>query len=590
LRPLSSLHPIRWLSLLRHYPDAEFPSLLAGIATYGARVGYNGPFLRIRGRNHSSAVRISSEITENIQSELSHGRILPVHSLPQFYVISPIGVVPKISNGVQTGWRRIHDLSFPPGLSVNDGIPPSYGSLLYQTIDDAIALVSKAGRDAVMRKRDFKDAFRTIPISPLDYWLFLFEWDGTLYVDIFLPFGLRTSPFIYNLFAEGFHWIMEHVFSRRLVHYLDDFFFVEEPNADFFGATASFLGFEEQTKKREDGTLVNFLGLLFNSHDMIVTLPEDKRRRALLAVRQVLSEGSISHRSLEKLLGFLSFCARVIPLGRPFLRNLFNLLRQLEHIKSTSRRRLSAPAKRDLQWWSLLLPSWSRVQLINPARPQVHLYTDASGTKGIGGWWSSFAFSARVPRRYRHKLIDWREAYAILFAFAKWSAHWHGYTVVIHCDNSAIVSALSTRSIRGDAIDPLQLILLASAAEDIEIVSEWLSSEANWIADALSRFQLHLIVNLFPQFRDASLHRRESGSTMSLFLHRLRTAFGTASLPELEPATPLPSKTTVALLPSTVSRHSQRPLKRSASGQLKRSAKRRRRQFNTISPASAATM
>ena len=228
--------------------------------------------------------------------------------------------------------------------------------------------------------------------------------------------------------------------------------------------------------------------------------------------------------------------------------------------------------------------------MINPARPQVHLYTDASGTKGIGGWWSSLAFSACVPCRYRHKLIDWKEAYAILFAFAKWSTHWHGYTVIIHCDNSAIVSALSTRSIRGDAIDPLQLILLASAAEDIEIVSEWLSSEANWIADALSRFHLHLIADLFPQFRDASPHRRESGSTMSLFLHRLQTAFGTASLPELKPTTPLPSKTTVALLPSMVSRHSRRPLKHSASGQLKPPTKRRRRQFNAISPASAAIM
>jgi hypothetical protein len=89
------------------------------------------------------------------------------------------------------GWRRIHDLSFPYGKSVNDGIQEEYGSLIYQTFDDAVRLVQKHGPRCKLRKRDLKDAFRKIPISPLDYWLFVFEWEGTLYVDVFLPFGLR---------------------------------------------------------------------------------------------------------------------------------------------------------------------------------------------------------------------------------------------------------------------------------------------------------------------------------------------------------------------------------------------------------------
>jgi hypothetical protein len=37
-----------------------------------------------------------------------------------------------------SGWRRIHDLSFPYGKSVNDGIREEYGSLIYQTFDNAI--------------------------------------------------------------------------------------------------------------------------------------------------------------------------------------------------------------------------------------------------------------------------------------------------------------------------------------------------------------------------------------------------------------------------------------------------------------------
>ena len=80
----------------------------------------------------------------------------------------------------------------------------------------------------------------------------MFEWEGTLYVDVFLPFGLRTAPFIFNLFGEGLHWILES-FGRDLVHYLDDFLLFNDPDPEFFGHLASYLGLAENLKKRKDG-------------------------------------------------------------------------------------------------------------------------------------------------------------------------------------------------------------------------------------------------------------------------------------------------------------------------------------------------
>ena len=68
-----------------------------------------------------------------------------------------------------------------------------------------------------------------------------------------------------------------------------------------------------------------------------------------------------------------------------------------------------------------LLPHWSGILMINPRRQQIVIHTDANGVKGIGGWWdSNHAFSSRLPRHHRGKLIDWKEAYAVLFAFAEW--------------------------------------------------------------------------------------------------------------------------------------------------------------------------
>jgi hypothetical protein len=287
-----------------------------------------------------------------------------------------------------------------------------------------------------------------------------FQWNGKLYVDIFLPFGLRTSPFIFNLFSEGLHWILEWLSNRQLVHYLDDFLLIDDPDPEFFHKISSYLGLFEQTTKREDGWTVKFLGIELDTNSMEARLPVDKHYRALKEVNKLLIKDTVSHRVLEKLLDFLSFCSRVIPLGRSFLRNLFNLLRKLSLLHPYTLQRLSGPAKRDLQW------------LINPARKVIRVYTDASGVKGIGGWYGLNAFTIHIPRNYGRKLIDWKETYAFLFILAKWGTMWQGHTVIAMCDNSIIVSALNSKSVKGEAIQPLQLIFLTAALNDIELFSE----------------------------------------------------------------------------------------------------------------------
>ena len=65
-----------------------------------------------------------------------------------------------------------------------------------------------------MIKRDLKSAFRYVPVSWLDQWCLIFEWKGQYYMELFLPFGLRTSPRIFNLFSEAIHWILETVHGQ----------------------------------------------------------------------------------------------------------------------------------------------------------------------------------------------------------------------------------------------------------------------------------------------------------------------------------------------------------------------------------------
>lgn len=49
----------------------------------------------------------------------------------------------------------------------------------------------------------------------------------------YLSFGLRTSPFLFDLFAKALHWILVAVLAWSMVlHYLDDFFAILAANDD----------------------------------------------------------------------------------------------------------------------------------------------------------------------------------------------------------------------------------------------------------------------------------------------------------------------------------------------------------------------
>jgi hypothetical protein len=150
--PPVTLHMDNIQTLLKDYPDPAFVDMLCNIATHGARIGYEGPLLRVKRSNHASAYVNHEAVSTAITKELAKGRLRRIDSLPAYHFCSPIGVVPKKVDGVQTGWRVIFDLSCPTGRSVNDGIPLDYGSIKYESLSHALCLVAKAGRNAKLLK------------------------------------------------------------------------------------------------------------------------------------------------------------------------------------------------------------------------------------------------------------------------------------------------------------------------------------------------------------------------------------------------------------------------------------------------------
>ena len=112
------------------------------------------------------------------------------------------------------------DLSLPEGSSVNDGINPDDFTLHYITVDQIISLVSQFGRGALMAKFHIESTYRNVPVHPLDRYLLGKQWCNQCNVDLALPFGLRSAPFIFNSIADTVEWILvsSHHISA-LLHY-----------------------------------------------------------------------------------------------------------------------------------------------------------------------------------------------------------------------------------------------------------------------------------------------------------------------------------------------------------------------------------
>lgn len=293
--PTGQLRRDGWDKLTQDYPDPNVITAVLGICTFGARIGYEG--YRSKTTIHpnlKSATADPSTVSADIVSELNQSR-LEVYSsdksLPRYFTASPLGFTDKADGSK----RRIHHLSYPPGdvSGINAGIPEHYGAIKYSGIEDAIQAVQQFGGNSILIKREFESAFRHIPVSPIDTPLLGFQWEDIFYAERFLHFGLRTAPYLFNLFAEVFHWILEQQLKKAniratIIHYLDDFLLVLdsgaianlEQSSQIFSSLCAQVGLSIKTSKNEEGTAVSFAGLVLDTGNMVIRLPDKKRQKA----------------------------------------------------------------------------------------------------------------------------------------------------------------------------------------------------------------------------------------------------------------------------------------------------------------------
>jgi len=407
--PAGQLNLPGWERLTVAYPELAVVHAILGICRFGARIRYQGYRDTITIHpNLSSANEYPVTVTAELMEERTKHRLeyhTSLRTLSPHFTASPLSLTDK-SDGLK---RRIHHLSYPPdtGTSINAGIPEMCGTITTSGIEDAISAIQLYGTECQLLKRDFQSAFRHIPVSPLDVPLLGFHWEGKYYCERFLPFGLRTAPYLFNLFAEIFHWILDKELATRalpatIVHYLDDFLIIFPwgenviAYSQMFSTLCETVELTIKESKNEEGTVAGFGGVELDTQRMVIRLPSKKLETARTMVHCAIKASSLSLLELQMLTGLLNFAAIVVPLGRTFLRRLlYNMQLHYPDNMRHRRWRISSEARKDLHWWEKVLTLTPERSILKADRQEISLWSDAAGTKGLGA--SMLNYQNRQP-------------------------------------------------------------------------------------------------------------------------------------------------------------------------------------------------
>ena len=427
-----------------------------------------------------------------------------------FFSCSPIGCVPKHGTDAI---RCIHHLSFPRG---GDSIN---GSTVEEThelgsFDRATEFIKQLGPGCWLIKLDVKAAYKIVPVDPRDWPLLGFKWEGKWYYERVLPFGLKSSCRLWEMYATA----LQHIFERAagikcIVHYVDDFLFVvetcEQGKVDLEKALvlAERLGVPFAPDKQVGpATKLTFLGIEVDTISMTARLDDSRLERLQLLLKNWVGKTHATIAELHSLEGVLQWCTKVVRPGRSFLSRI------REWRKECSRRgegphQLTSQCAADISWWRCFIAQWNGVSLLYDEHwndsEKLEIFTDACesgwgarfGDRWIKGKWTSEQWNrASNPTQVdlltgeKRRSMPFLELLAVVLACSSFGHLWAGKKIRFRVDCAPVVVNVNKRSSPADrAQGPLRHMSTLAAQHGFDFDCLWIKGVTNIAADALSR-------------------------------------------------------------------------------------------------------
>jgi len=331
----------------------------------------------------SKNLLLTNEASDTLQINLTQqarcNQLIEIQHVSHRFIFSSLRLVSKKNNR----WRWIHHLSYLKEKSVNCFILKNWESIEYFIFDQAIITLCDVDRNAVLIKRDLINVFCHVLIATSDHWLLNFFWEDKYWINRFLFFDLRTSSYLFNLFAKDLCWMLIVTLQwDSIIHYLNNFLVIQanmieahKYESDFDDLCAQ-LEFSVNLKKNLIDITCIFLSIELDLINMMTCLSFDKHKKTIQLVNSMLTKSSLSYEKLQTLLDFLSFAAKIMISEKVFLRWLFNDLIVIKSCKQ----RINYSMWQDLLWWKTFLSKWNNVHLLckQEFRHFLYFWIDAS--------------------------------------------------------------------------------------------------------------------------------------------------------------------------------------------------------------------
>lgn len=272
-------------------------------------------------------------------------------------------------------------------------------------MEDYRTVLRLIDKDCFMATIDLKDAYHLIPVDRQYRKYLRFHFSNQLYEYTCIPFGLSVAP---RLFTKILRPVA--VVLRAKGHlsnfYLDDILLLHksikgcEGNVfDTINLLTS-LGFLISYEKSNTipTQMCEYLGFIFNSKKMKISLPVNKRNKISKLIHHALASSNISIQQVAVLIGNLVAASPALAYSQLYTRNLETektLALLKNHNDFSKLMSFSTASTQDLIWWKNNIPI-----VLCPIRDDSYdyvLYTDSSKTgwgcackdKVTRGFWTS---------------------------------------------------------------------------------------------------------------------------------------------------------------------------------------------------------
>ena len=426
-------------------------------------------------------------------------------------IIHQIFLVTKPTGSI--GYRLIHDLSHPFELALNEFIPPEARVTVYPTIDTAVEHILRLPSPAYLGKVDLRDAFRNIPLSPSQYPLTVFRFEGRYYYDTRLPFGSGSSCKIFQEFSSALAdqiQLLCPAINTEVV--LDDYIFVGPSSFLVNQAINSFLELCEKINLPINHgetvyatTCLVYLGIEFDTVSAELRLDRTKLQKLKNTLRKTIRRKKITKQQCQEVVGFLNWCCRVIRPGRAFLRHLIDLGSELA--EQSHHTELTAAVREDLRVWYSFMRRYNGVSFMRfrpiPPTDSLNFFSDAAGSCGYSCLFSPSWTFGIWPQVWNDYPIHIKEIYPIFLGLSLWSDSLRNVKLTLRCDNLAVVVAVNKQTAKDRRLMFfVRKIVLLCLRYNILLNAEYIPSASNKAADLLSRGLIAQFHGAFPEYSE----------------------------------------------------------------------------------------